>query len=151
MEQWEQVVRHAAIGGTSVAWSAVGSGPVLVIGGWWSSHLELDWADDAFRRYVARLAEHRTVVRYDRPGTGASDRRGTVPVTLEDEYAVLRSLIDEVGSPRVALMGGSSGCAVASLFAAREPDRTEALVLYGGYVRGEDIASPAAREAMLSI
>ena len=39
----DQVVRHAAIGGRSVAWSSVGTGPVLVIGGWWSSHLELDW------------------------------------------------------------------------------------------------------------
>jgi pimeloyl-ACP methyl ester carboxylesterase/DNA-binding CsgD family transcriptional regulator len=147
----DQVIRHAEIGGTTVAWSSIGSGTPLVLGGWWSSHLELDWADPTFRRYIARLAEHRTVVRYDRPGTGASDRRGRVPTTVEEEYAVLRGLVDMLGAPRIALVGGSSGCAVASLYAARHPDRTELLILYGGYLRGSDIAPPSAREAMLSV
>jgi DNA-binding CsgD family transcriptional regulator/pimeloyl-ACP methyl ester carboxylesterase len=71
-------------------------------------------------------------------------------VTLEEEYDVLRGVVDLLAAGRVGLVGGSSGCAVASLFAARHPDVTESLVLYGGYVRGTDIASPAARSAMIA-
>jgi pimeloyl-ACP methyl ester carboxylesterase/DNA-binding CsgD family transcriptional regulator len=147
----DQVVRHLELDGASVAWSSVGSGPPAVLGGWWSSHLQLDWAQDDVRRYLGRLAEHRTVVRYDRPGSGASDGSGTPPSGLEEEYAVLRGVVEALDADRVDLVGGSSGCAVASLFAARHPDRTRSLVLYGGYVRGADIAPPSARSAMLGV
>jgi pimeloyl-ACP methyl ester carboxylesterase/DNA-binding CsgD family transcriptional regulator len=147
----DQVVRHVDVNGSAVAWSSIGSGSPLVIGGWWSSHLELNWADPAFRAYIGQLARHHRVIRYDRPGTGASDRNAALPSDLEEEYAVLSALIDSIGLESVNLLAGSSGCAVASLYAARHPSRTSALVLYGGFARGEDIAAPAAREALLSV
>jgi pimeloyl-ACP methyl ester carboxylesterase/DNA-binding CsgD family transcriptional regulator len=147
----DQVVHHAAIGGRSVAWSSVGFGPVLVIGGWWSSHLELDWEDAGFRRFVKQLAERFTVVRYDRPGSGLSDRTGPPPPDREAEVAVLAGVIDTVGAERVNLLGASSGCPVAATYAADHPDRADRLVLYGGYARGSDIASPAARESMIAL
>lgn len=151
MEPEDQVIRHADVDGATVAWSAIGTGPPLVIGGWWSSHLDLDWEEPAFRSFVGRLGEHRTVIRYDRPGSGASDRRAPLPADVEQEYAVLTGVLDATGLDRFALFGASSGCAVASALAARQPGRTEALILYGGYVRGTDIAPPSAREAMLSV
>ena len=49
------------------------------------------------------------------------------------------------------LLGASSGCPVAATYAADHPDRVDRLVLYGGYARGADIASPAARESMLGL
>jgi len=151
MDRQDQVIRHADLGGTSVAWSSVGQGPPLLLGGWLLSHLRLDWQEPGFRGFVSRLAEHRTVIRYDRPGTGTADPRGPVPNGLEEEYAVLRDLLDTIGVGRVALLGVSSGCAVTSLYAVRHPERCEALILYGGFVRGADIAPPAARRAMLSV
>ena len=151
MQPEDQVIRHAVLNGSSVAWSSVGSGPPLIVGGWWSSHLELNWADPKFRAYVDRLARHHTVIRYDRPGTGASDRDAPLPSNLDEEYAVFTALLDALDLGPVNLLAGSSGTAVASLFAAREPARTTALVLYGGYARGEDIAPPAARESMLAM
>lgn len=151
MEIEDQVIRHADVNGNPVAWSSIGSGTPLVIGGWWSSHLELNWADPAFRGYIDRLARHHTVIRYDRPGTGASDRNAPLPRDLEEEYGVLAALVDGIGLERVNLLAGSSGCAVAGLYAARHPDRASALVLCGGFARGEDIAAPAAREALLSV
>lgn len=147
----EQVVRHAALGDRSVAWSSTGSGPVLVVGGWWSSHLQLDWQDLRFRGFVERLGGSSSVVRYDRPGAGLSDRVGPLPEGLEEELAVLETVVDATGSERVNLMGGSSGCPVAATYAARHPDRVDRLVLYGGYTRGRDIAPPAAREAMVDL
>ena len=146
----DQVVRHAALGGRSVAWSAVGSGPLLVIGGWWSSHLGLDWDDPGFRDFVGQLARRHTVVRFDRPGTGFSDR-GAAPRNRDEEVAVLAGLVDVIGADRVNLLGASSGSPVAATYAAEHPDRVDRLVLYGGYARGSDIAAPAAREQMVAL
>jgi pimeloyl-ACP methyl ester carboxylesterase/DNA-binding CsgD family transcriptional regulator len=151
MPTTDQVVHHVTFGGRSAAWSAVGSGPVVVVGGWWSGHLELDWQDPAFRRFVERLGASFTVVRYDRPGTGLSDRVGPPPVGLEEELAVLAAVIDAVGRPRVSLFGASSGCPVAATYTARNPDHVDRLLLYGGYASGNDIASPAARETMIDL
>ena len=150
MLEEDQVVHHAAVGGRSVAWSSAGSGPVLLIGGWWSSHLELDWEDAGFRSFVGRLAERHTVVRYDRPGSGLSDR-GPTPAGRDEEVAVLAGVVDAVGVDRLSLLGASSGCPIAATYAATQPDRVDRLVLYGGYARGADIASPAARDSMVAL
>ena len=147
----EQLVRHAQIGDRTVAWSSVGSGTPLVIGGWWASHLALNWEDRAFRTWVQALARRHTVIRYDRPGTGLSDRDGPAPVSLDDELAVLTGLLDATDHPRVSVLGASAGNAVASAYAAHHPERVDRLVLYGSYARGADIASPSARELMVSV
>jgi pimeloyl-ACP methyl ester carboxylesterase/DNA-binding CsgD family transcriptional regulator len=145
-----QVVRYADIGGHSIAWSAVGEGPALVIGGWWSSHLVQDWADPGFRRFVSELAEHFTVVRYDRSGTGASDRSSPPPTSLDDEVDLLAGVVGLVPGP-VCLFGASSGGPVAVRFAARHPGLVDRVVLYGSYADGSAIAAPEARRAMLEL
>lgn len=147
----DQVIRYADIGGRTVAWSSVGSGAPLVVGGWWSSHLELDWADAAFRRFTARLAEHRTVIRYDRPGTGLSDRAVEPATTLAAEVDTLTALLEQLDLGPVSLLGASSGGLVAAAYAADHPQSVERLVLYGAYAAGRDIAAPAALEGMLSV
>jgi pimeloyl-ACP methyl ester carboxylesterase/DNA-binding CsgD family transcriptional regulator len=129
-----------------------GRDPPLVIGGWWSSHLELDWRNARFRRFVEQLAAHRTVIRYDRPGAGMSDDGGLPPRSLEEELAVLEAIVDDAAGPGpLSLFGASSGGGVATLFAARHPQRVDRLVLYGTYARGVDLAPPPAREAMLAV
>jgi DNA-binding CsgD family transcriptional regulator len=45
----------------------------------------------------------------------------------------VRAVMDAVGSGRAALLGASEGAPMALLFAATYPERTRALVLYGGY------------------
>jgi pimeloyl-ACP methyl ester carboxylesterase/DNA-binding CsgD family transcriptional regulator len=147
----EQIVQHSAVGDRTVAWSAVGSGSPLVIGGWWASHLALNWEDPAFRSFVRALARRHTVIRYDRPGTGLADRDGPPPVSLDDELATLAGFLHGIEHPRVSLLGASSGSAVAAAYAARHPERVDRLVLYGSYPRGAGIASPAARQLMVSI
>ena len=97
MLEEDQVVHHAAVGGRSVAWSSAGSGPVLLIGGWWSSHLELDWEDAGFRSFVGRLAERHTVVRYDRPdGWVTFVRQRRVPGVVHQDVEAAQALA-EVG------------------------------------------------------
>lgn len=153
------MIHHAELDGRSIAWSVVGAGPPLVIGGWWSSDLELDWRNAGFRRFVEQFARHRTVIRYDRPGTGRSDRDAAPPGTLDEELAVLEAVVDAAADSAadssaeepIALFGGSSGGAVAALFSARHPGRVDRLVLHGTYARGADLAPPPARAAMLGV
>ena len=45
----------------------------------------------------------------------------------------VRAVMDAAGSGRAALLGASEGAPMAILFAATYPERTRALVLYGGY------------------
>jgi len=151
MSTAEQVVHYTGVGGRTVAWSSVGTGPPLVIGGWWASHLELNWRDHAFRSFVLSLARNHTVIRYDRPGTGLSDRDGPPPVGLADELEILTGLLDRIDLPRLSLLGASSAGAVASCYAAEKPDRVDRLVLYGTFARGADITSPSAQQLMISL
>ncbi|KGN34167.1 LuxR family transcriptional regulator [Knoellia sinensis KCTC 19936] len=147
----DQVVRYARVGERDVAWSAIGSGPPLVIGGWWASHLTLNWEDHAFRTFVQALAMHHTVIRYDRPGTGLSDRDGPPSASLDDEIAVLVGLLRAIGQTRVTVLGGSSGCGAAAACAAEHPELVERLVLYGSFANGADIASPSAKELLVAV
>ncbi|WP_369690033.1 alpha/beta fold hydrolase [Nocardia harenae] len=144
----DQTVRHLPIeGGGALAYAVTGSGPALLMGGWWCSHLALNWDDPLFRGYISRLAERFTVIRYDRPGRGLS---ASATTDLDGEIAVVTELLDTLGVERVALLGGSSGAAVAAGLAARLPRRVRRLVLYGAFARGADIAPEPARRAMVA-
>jgi pimeloyl-ACP methyl ester carboxylesterase/DNA-binding CsgD family transcriptional regulator len=145
-----QRVRFTTVAGRQVAWAAVGSGPALVVGGWWCGHLELNWREELFRQFILALAERFTVIRYDRPGSGLSDRDGPPITGLAEEVEVFTAVVQAVGE-RVSLFGGSSGGCVAAAYAAAHPDLVDRFVLYGSYPHGAGIASPAARESVLAI
>ena len=66
-----------------VAYATVGSGPPLVVPALWVGHLELEWAFREYRAFVGALARTRTVIRYDRLGTGLSDRDRVAGSELE--------------------------------------------------------------------
>ncbi len=147
----EQEIRFTTARGRRVAWSAVGTGPTLVVGGWWCSHLELDWEDVAFRWFVEQLGTRFRVVRYDRPGTGLSDRGGPPLATLDDEVEVLDVVVQATGEDSVLVLGASSGGCVAARYAASRPERVRRLVLYGTYADGRGLAPEAARRLLESV
>jgi len=93
-------------GAGQTAFSVVGSGPALVLPAWWVSHVVEDWQFEPLRRFVEGLAVDRTVVRYDRIGTGLSAReRPGETFTPEFEMATLCAVLDELALERVTLMG----------------------------------------------
>ncbi len=139
-------------GGLRVAFAVVGSGPAVVLPAWWVSHLVEDWHSVPLRRFVEGLAAERTVVRYDRLGTGLSDRErpsGTFTPAFED--ATLCAVLDELGLARMTLLGISCGGCTAVSFAARRPERVDRLVLYGSYARGHALGPPEARNGMIDL
>jgi pimeloyl-ACP methyl ester carboxylesterase/class 3 adenylate cyclase len=85
-------------------------------------------------RWFERLASFSRLIRFDKRGTGLSDRVSAIP-TLEERMDDVRAVMDTVGSKRAALLGSSEGGPMSILFSATYPQRTSELILYGGLAR----------------
>ncbi len=127
--------------GARVAYAVVGEGPLILCPAWWVSHIERDWEHPGFRRFFTRLAVGFRVVRYDRPGTGLSDRE-VPPRTQTAEVSLLTRLADTLGDTQFSLFAVSCAGPVALTYAAEHQDRIRRLCLYGSYGSGADIAAP---------
>ena len=136
--------------GSRIAYAVVGRGPVLVHAPGWLTHLELSWAMPAERALYESLAQGRTLVRYDKAGCGLSGATAQAP-SMELELETLDAVVRAVGATRFDLFGASLGAAVAAAWTAQHPARVARLVLYGGWVRGADIATRQVREHVLGL
>jgi len=133
----QPVTRYAKSDGLNIAYQVFGEGPLdLVFVPGFVSHVEVAWEEPRFARFLERLAGFSRVLMFDKRGTGMSDR---VPIdalpTLEKRMDDVRAVMDAAGSERAALFGYSEGGPMCTLFAATYPERTAALVIFGGYVR----------------
>jgi pimeloyl-ACP methyl ester carboxylesterase/DNA-binding CsgD family transcriptional regulator len=147
----EPEIRFTEDAGRRIAWARSGDGPPLVLCGWWMSHLELNWRDTRFRAFAEALGRHRTVIRYDAPGTGLSAGGAARAATVDGEAAALAAVVEASGEPAVDLFAGSSGAPVGVAFAAAHPERVGRLVIYGGYASGPAIADQRNRGAMIDL
>jgi pimeloyl-ACP methyl ester carboxylesterase/DNA-binding CsgD family transcriptional regulator len=147
----EQEIRFTEEGGRRIAWARSGGGPPLVLSGWWMSHLELNWRDPRFRAFAEVLGRHRTVIRYDAPGTGVSADGAAPAATVDGAVAALAAVVEASGAPSVDLIAASSGAPVGVAFAAARPEQVGRLVIYGGYASGASIAGARTREAMVDL
>jgi class 3 adenylate cyclase len=134
-------VRYAKSGDLNIAYQVTGDGPIdLVLVSGFVSHLEMDWEEPRSAYFLERLSSFSRLIRFDKRGTGLSDRPGGVP-DLETRMDDMRAVMDAVGSESAATFGYSEGGPMAVLFAATYPGRTTSLVLYGSYakrLRSED-------------
>ena len=127
--------QYAKSGDLHIAYQVMGTGPLdLVFVPGFVSHLEYQWEHPESARFFERLSSFSRLIRFDKRGTGLSDRVGGIP-TLEQRMDDVRAVMDAVGSERAALFGISEGGPMSLLFAATYPERTSALVLYGSYAR----------------
>src|SRR4051794_2904881 len=125
-------------GDVNIAYQVVGDGPLdLVLVPGFVSHLDLDWEEPGYSHFLMRLASFSRLIRFDKRGTGLSDRPGGLP-DLETRMDDVRAVMDAAGSERAALFGYSEGGPMACLFAATYPERTTGLVLYGTYAKRAD-------------
>ncbi len=148
----EQEIRFCTVGGARVAYATVGSGPALLLPALWIGHLELEWGFDEFRTFIGALAKRRTVIRYDRLGTGLSDRaEAPRDLTLDGEVRTITAVADAAGAEELSLLGISLGGCSAVAFAAAHPERVRSLALAGAYTDGARIAPEPLREAMLAM
>jgi pimeloyl-ACP methyl ester carboxylesterase len=131
-------VRYARSGDLSIAYQVTGDGPIdLVLVSGFVSHLEKDWEEPRHARFLDTLGSTARLIRFDKRGTGLSDRPQGVP-DLESRMDDVRTVMDAVGSERAVLFGYSEGAPMAILFAATYPERVRGLVLYGAYAKRLD-------------
>jgi len=146
-----QIVRFIRdTSGARIAYAAVGDGPLVLCPAWWVSHVERDWEHPGFRRFFTRLADSFRVVRYDRPGTGLSDR-DVAPRTQTAEVQLLARLADELGDAQFSIFAVSCAGPVALTYAAAHQERVRRLCLYGSYANGSDIATPELCDALANL
>jgi pimeloyl-ACP methyl ester carboxylesterase len=119
---------EARVGGVRIVYESWGDGPVLVCCHAFGVDRTL-WTPQ-----IDRFAKTHRLVTFDQRGSGESDH--PLPASGEpDPYTVdafaddLRGVLDAVGCRRARILGYSMGGATALRFAARWPERVEALVL----------------------
>jgi class 3 adenylate cyclase/pimeloyl-ACP methyl ester carboxylesterase len=129
-------VRYARSGDVSIAYRVIGEGErdlVFVHG--YAGNLEAEAQNPHFVKLYERLSRFSRVIKFDRRGTGLSDRVRETP-SLETRMDDVRAVLDAVGAHRAALLGTFEAAAICMLFAASYPERTSGLVLYNPVAKG---------------
>jgi pimeloyl-ACP methyl ester carboxylesterase len=126
--------QYAKSGDAWIAYQVTGAGPFdVVFIPPHLTHAELIWTT-SFAPSLRALSSFCRLIRFDKRGTGMSDRVSGAP-TLETRMDDARAVMDAVGCGRAAFFGSSEGAAMSLLFAATYPGRTAALVLRSAYPR----------------
>jgi pimeloyl-ACP methyl ester carboxylesterase len=146
---------YALCGDLNLAYQVFGAGPIeLVFVGPVVSHIELFWGVPEFKAFFDQLSTFCRVLLFDKAGLGLSDPVPKVR-TLDDRAAEIEAVMDAVGFGKAAVFGMSEGGPASIVFAAKRPERTGALILYGSYAcmagaSWEDVDSdPAELRALL--
>jgi class 3 adenylate cyclase len=133
--------RYAKSGDVSIAYQVTGSGPFdLVFVPGFVSNLDFQLEHPGWSHFFSRLSNFSRLIRFDKRGTGQSDRVAGI-ANLEDRMDDVRAVMDAVGSERAALFGISEGGPMSLLFAATYPERVSALVLYGSFAKPPTLAN----------
>jgi class 3 adenylate cyclase len=121
------------IDGLHIAYQVVGSGSFdLVYTPGWFSNLECAWEVPELGGFLGELASLSRLILFDRRGFGLSDSPTTTGSwSLELGMDDIRAVMDAAGSERAVLFGTDEGGALCTLFAASDPGRVSALVLFG--------------------
>jgi pimeloyl-ACP methyl ester carboxylesterase/DNA-binding CsgD family transcriptional regulator len=143
-------IRYCQTAAGRVAYSTAGDGPPLLYDSGWITDLRGQLELLCFSDFIERLAERFTVIRYDKPGCGLSDRDG-IDLSFDGQVAAALAVADAVGADRFRMFGASQGGQLAAAIAAGHPDRVEALVLYGMCASGSDLAPAEVRESVVAL
>ncbi|WP_432477134.1 alpha/beta fold hydrolase [Nocardioides sp. GXQ0305] len=128
-------VRYTRSDDLNIAYQVSGSGDddlVLVAG--FVSHLMLDWTERRHAHFLNRLGTFSRLIRFDKRGTGMSDRPGALP-DLETRMGDVGAVMEAARSEQAVLFGYSEGGPMSILYAATHPERVRALVIYSSYAR----------------
>jgi class 3 adenylate cyclase len=129
-------IQYTQSGDVSIAYAISGEGPIdIVFVHGYMSNLEVEWEDPGHVAFFTSLAAAARVIRFDRRGSGLSDRARDVP-TLEARMDDVRAVMDAAGSPRAVLVATFEAASMAMLFAATYPERVAALVLFYPLAKG---------------
>jgi DNA-binding SARP family transcriptional activator/pimeloyl-ACP methyl ester carboxylesterase len=128
------VTRYVHNRDVAIAYQVLGEGPYdVVYMAPFVTNVELAWQVPGLAEFLRRLGSFGRLVRFDKRGTGMSDR--VDPGELETGVDDVQTVMDAAVSTRAAIIGALEGGPLAILFAARHPERVWALVLWGTTAR----------------
>lgn len=128
-------VQYARSANLKIAYQVTGAGPVdMVLAPGTVSQLDMEWDWPARARFLESFGSFCRLIRFDKRGTGLSDRPDHI-ATLEERTDDIRAVMDALGIHGAAVLGSSEGSSMACLFAATYPERTRALLVFGGQAR----------------
>src|SRR2546430_9396701 len=97
--------KYAKSGDVRVAYQVTGEGPVdLVLAPGTAFHLDLDWEWPEKASFLERLGSFCRLIRFDKRGTGLSDRP-TDAATLEERIDDIRAVMDAARRDRAGILG----------------------------------------------
>jgi class 3 adenylate cyclase len=127
--------QYAKSGDVHVAYQVTGAGEIdMVLAPGTVSHLGLDWERPDRVGMIQRLSSFCRLIRFDKRGTGLSDRPLTV-ATLEQRTDDIRAVMEAAGSERAVQFGISEGASMACVFSATYPEKTRSLIVWGAQAR----------------
>ena len=128
--------------GVNIAYWTLGKGPSLVHTPFTPSDLVAEWEVPAWRDWYLRLAENFTVIKFDRRGSGMS-QRDTSDFSLTALVHDLAAVVEATSEGQVHILASWSFGPPAIAYAALHPDRLRRLVLLNTYASGrEGLGSP---------
>ena len=129
-------IRYARSGECAIAYQSIGDGAVdLIFVTGFVSNLAWAWEHPLIVRFYEQMGSFSRMIRFDRRGTGLSDRPSSVP-TLETRMDDLRAVMAAAGVDKAALVATFEAGPMAALFAATYPERVGALILFNPYAKG---------------
>ncbi len=132
--------------GVSIAYYTLGTGmPLVYMPAGVISNMEQERKVPGWRSFFERLAQKRTMVRYDSRGAGLSGG-DLADVGLDAVMLDLKSVVSRLGLKVFALFAPAMFGPAAVAYAAQNPERISHLILYNTGARGADfVGSPRDR------
>jgi len=137
----EQPIGFLSHNDSRVAYAVTGGGPLLLLDVGPAHHLEAFWRHRGYRSLVQRLARRFTVVRWDRPGFGLSDRHAA-DLSPDGEQALVERIVQVLAADEVSIVAGGGAAPTMVRFAARHPERVSRMALFGAAAASRHLASP---------
>jgi pimeloyl-ACP methyl ester carboxylesterase len=139
------------VDGVTIAYSTMGQGPPLVIPPQFVTHLEADLVERPFAEVYEALAQYFMVVRFDKHGTGLSEREISALTSDQDFVPDLEAVVDELRLQRFALYGLSAGGRLILHYYSKHPDRVSCLVFYGTNPKATDAGRKERQAVTLAV
>jgi pimeloyl-ACP methyl ester carboxylesterase len=95
--------------GVTIAYSTMGQGLPLVIPPQIVTHLEADLIEGPLAEVYEALSQHLTVIRFDKRGTGLSERDASDYSSDETFVLDIEAVVDALRLPKFAMYGVSAG------------------------------------------
>jgi class 3 adenylate cyclase len=122
---------YTSLGDAAIAYQVIESdGPDIVFVPDWYNHVEAQWEDPFFERFLRGLSSIGRLIVFDKRGTGLSDPILFSELPPVEEWADdLACVMDAADSESAILVCGSVGSFLGLPFAAMRPQRVAGLVL----------------------